>query len=141
MVAVSSLIYHCAVVVVAVHSNRLRMRSDHNNGVTTTPIYVATAQRSQRFIIRCGLCAVATLDRRCGNGPLEEESLIHIFCKCDISACIWEEVINWYNTFGYNINYLSDIQIILGDKKIDPILNRIILTTKTLIFKNKKIKE
>ena len=73
----------------------------------------------------------------CDYCNLEKESLIHIFCECDISACIWEEVINWYNTFGYNINYLSDIQILLGDQKLDPILNRIILTTKTLIFKNK----
>ena len=24
---------------------------------------------TQRFIIRCGRCAAATLDRRCGNGP------------------------------------------------------------------------
>ena len=46
-------------------------------------------------------------------------------------------MINWYDTFGYNINYLSDIQILLGDQKLDPILNRIIHTTKTLIFKNK----
>ena len=76
----------------------------------------------------------------CDYCNLEEESLIHIFCECDISACIWEEVINWYNTFGYNINYLSDIQILLGDQKLDPILNRIILTTKTLIFKNKSKK-
>ena len=76
----------------------------------------------------------------CDYCNLEEESLIHIFCECDISACIWEEVINWYNTFGYNINYLSDIQILLGDQKLDPILNRIILTTKTLIFKI-KVKE
>ena len=43
-----------------------------NLGVTKGPFphlrsSVAAAQRPQRIINRCGRCAVATLDRRCGN--------------------------------------------------------------------------
>ena len=71
----------------------------------------------------------------------EEESLLHLFCECDIAASIWDEVIDWHNKFGYNFTYLSDSQILLGDPKFDPILNRILLTTKVIIFKNKSKKK
>ena len=33
--------------------------------------------------------------------------------------------------------YLTDIQIIFGDPKFDPVINRLLVTTKMIIFKNK----
>ena len=35
------------------------------------------------------------------------------------------------------LQYLRDSQIILGDPDLDPVINRIILTVKVAIFKNK----
>ena len=69
------------------------------------------------------------------------ESILHLFCECDITACIWEEIVQWYNSFGYHLEYLSDVQIILGDPKFDPIFNRIIILTKSIFFKNKSIRQ
>ena len=63
--------------------------------------------------------------------------LIHI----EFFQLIRNYVIGWYNSFGYNLIYLTDSQILLGDPKLDPILNRILLTTKISIFKNKCKKE
>ena len=42
----------------------------------------------------------------CDYCDMEEESLLHIFCECDIAACILDDVIYWYNLFGYNFTYL-----------------------------------
>ena len=35
------------------------------------------------------------------------------------------------------LQYLTNLQILFGDPKLDPILNRTILTTKITIFQNK----
>ena len=80
------------------------------------------------------------------NSPLcryckkEEESIEHLFCECDLSTAIWPEVTNWLKTQGRNINYLRDAQIILGDPDLEPVINRIILTVKIAIDKNKEKK-
>ena len=73
------------------------------------------------------------------NSPLNRESilLLHIFCECEIATSIWDSVVERYNSFDYNLDYLSNAQIIFGDPSFDPIFNRIILITKVKIFKNK----
>ena len=70
----------------------------------------------------------------CGQ---EEESLLHLFCECDLSTQIWQELVDWLGKQGQKINYLTDSQILLGDPSLDPVINRIIITTKASIFKNK----
>ena len=70
----------------------------------------------------------------CGQ---EEESLLHLFCECDLSTQIWQELVDWLGKQGQKINYLTDSQILLGDPSLDPVINRIIITTKVSIFKNK----
>ena len=66
-----------------------------------------------------------------------EESLLHLFCECDLSTQIWQEIVDWLGKQGQKINYLTDSQILLGDPSLDPVINRIIITTKVSIFKNK----
>ena len=68
---------------------------------------------------------------------IDRESILHIFCECDIATSIWDSVVEWYNSFGYNLDYLSDAQIVFGDPSFDPIFNRIILITKIEIFNSK----
>ena len=68
---------------------------------------------------------------------IDRESILHIFCECEIATSIWDSVVEWYNSFGYNLDYLSDAQIVFGDPSFDPIFNRIILITKIEIFNSK----
>ena len=67
----------------------------------------------------------------------EKETIQHLFCECNISTTIWWEVLNWLNSQGFYFEFVTDVQIILGDPKLDPAINRIILTDKIAIFKNK----
>ena len=73
----------------------------------------------------------------CSYCGMEEET-IHLFCECDLATSIWHEITGWLKKQGRSIEYLRDSQIILGDPKLDPVINRIILTTKVAIFKNKE---
>ena len=68
----------------------------------------------------------------------EDETTLHLFCECDLTTGVWQEIIDWLNPQGFNFEYFRDSQIILGDPKIDPVVNRILLTTKIAIFKNRK---
>ena len=68
---------------------------------------------------------------------MEEETIQHLLCECDLATSIWHDITGWLKTQGHSIEYLRDSQIILGDPKLDPVINRIILTTKVAIFKNK----
>ena len=43
-------------------------------------------------------------------------------------------MVNWYNSFGYKLDYLTDIQIIFEDPSVDSIMNRMILITKLLLL-------
>ena len=74
----------------------------------------------------------------CSYCGMEEETIQHIFCECDLATSIWHEITGWLKKQGRSIEYLRDSQIILGDPKLDPVINRIILTTKIAIFKNKE---
>ena len=62
----------------------------------------------------------------------------HVFCECDISTSIWQNVVDWLNKQGFSIEYLTDKQILLGGSTFDPVVNRIIITTKMAIFINKQ---
>ena len=114
------------------------------SGLSAIFVIVASSRRSTillgMFNKSCNLYGIVA-SNLCDYCNIEEESLLHIFCECDIAAGIWDEVIDRYNSFGYNLTYLTDSQILLGDPKLDPILNRILLTTKISIFKNKCEKE
>ena len=66
---------------------------------------------------------------KCDFCGLEPETILHLFCECDVSACIWEEVVNMCNQFGYNIKYLTHKQILFGYPSLDPIFNRMLLNT------------
>ena len=74
----------------------------------------------------------------CNYCGLEDESIQHLFCECDLATTIWQDIIEWLKKQGRNIEYFKDSQIILGDSNLDPVINRIILTAKIAIFKNKK---
>ena len=41
------------------------------------------------------------------------------------------------NGWGNNLEYLTDSQILLGEPSFDPVVNRVLITTKMIIFKNK----
>ena len=73
----------------------------------------------------------------CDLCKTSRETILHIFCECDIATSSWDDVVEWYNSFGYKLDYLTDVQIIFGDPRLDPILNRIILITKSEIFRKK----
>ena len=64
-------------------------------------------------------------------------SLIHLFCECDIAAAIWQEVVDWLGRQLIKTEYLTDSQILLGEPSFDPVVNRVLITTKMIIFKNK----
>ena len=66
-----------------------------------------------------------------------EKLFFIFFCECNVATSFWDEVVECYNSFGYKLEYLTDVQIILGDHKLDPILNRINLITKSEIFRRK----
>ena len=70
----------------------------------------------------------------CGQA---EESLTHLFCECDITTGVWQDLIDWLGKQRVNTEYLTDTQIILGEPKFDPVINRIFVTTKLIIFRNK----
>ena len=55
-----------------------------------------------------------------------------------MATTIWQDIIDWLKKQGRNIEYFKDSQIILGDSNLDPVINRIILTAKIAIFKNRK---
>ena len=66
------------------------------------------------------------------------ESILHLFCECDISTMIWQELVDWLYTHGLGLTYLTDSQILFGDRSRDPIVNRIVIVVKFIIFKNKQ---
>ena len=70
----------------------------------------------------------------CGQA---EESLNHLFCECDITTEIWQDVVDWLGKQVIKTEYLKDSQILLGEPNFDPVINRILVTTKMIIFKNK----
>ena len=70
----------------------------------------------------------------CGQ---DSESILHLFCECDISTMIWQELVDWLNTHGLGLTYLTDSQILFGDRSWDPIINRIVIVVKCIIFRNK----
>ena len=74
----------------------------------------------------------------CSYCGLEDESIQHLFCECDLATTIWQDIIDWLKKQGRNIEYFKDSQIILGDSQLDPVIIRIILTAKVAIFKNRK---
>ena len=73
----------------------------------------------------------------CSYCKMEDKTIQHLFCECDLATSIWHDITGWLKTQGRSIEYLRDSQIILGDPKLDLVINRIILTTKVAIFKNK----
>ena len=75
----------------------------------------------------------------CNCSGIEEESIQHLFCECNLATSIWLEfeVAEWQNIRGRNIEYLSDSHIFSGDPDLDPVINRIIVMTKKAILKNR----
>ena len=63
---------------------------------------------------------------------------LHLYCECDMTTGVWQDIIDWLNPQGFNFEYFRDSQIILGDPKMDAVINRILLTTKIAIFKNRE---
>ena len=81
----------------------------------------------------CGIKQTETCDR-CKE---EIETITHLFCDCSSNNNIWENLIDWLNSLGYRLAYLTDVQILFGDPKLDPIVNTIIIMCKYQIFKTK----
>ena len=46
------------------------------------------------------------------------------------------ESVNWLNSLGYTLDCVTDVQILFGDQILDPIINKIIVASKYLIFKS-----
>ena len=67
-----------------------------------------------------------------------DETILHLYCECDMTTGVWQDIIDWLNPQGFNFEYFRDSQIILGDPKMDAVINRILLTTKIAIFKNRE---
>ena len=53
------------------------------------------------------------------------------------NCSIWKNIVDWLNSLGYRLGYFTDVQILFGDKKFDPIVNKVIIASKYLIFKQK----
>ena len=81
----------------------------------------------------CGIKQTEICDR-CKE---ETETITHLFCDCSSNNNIWKNMIDWLNSLGYRLGYLTDIQILFGDPKLDPIVNKIIIICKYQIFKTK----
>ena len=43
----------------------------------------------------------------CDYCGLEVESILHLFCECDVSTLIWQQIIDWLNTYSLNLSYLT----------------------------------
>ena len=74
----------------------------------------------------------------CDFCGLETESIIHIFCECEVTTPIWHHISNWLERSGIRLGYLTHSQIVFGDKNWDEVVNRIIIVTKRVIFYNKR---
>ena len=74
----------------------------------------------------------------CSYCTSDSETILHLFCECDLTTGVWQEIINWLNPQGFRFEYFRDSQIILGDPRIDAVVNRILLTTKIAIFINRE---
>ena len=77
----------------------------------------------------------------CDFCGIETESILHIFCECDLTTHIWQSIADWLVKSGIRIGYLSDSQIIFGDKYWDAVVNRIIIIAKKVIFNDKVSKK
>ena len=74
---------------------------------------------------------------KCDCCGLEPEIILYLFCECHVSACIWKEVVNMCNQFGYNIKYLTDTHIYLGTNLWIQSLIECFLTPGIANFRNK----
>ena len=74
----------------------------------------------------------------CSYCKSADETILHLYCECDMTTGVWQDIIDWLNPQGFNFEYFRDSQIILGDPKMDAVINRILLTTKIAIFKNRE---
>ena len=36
--------------------------------------------------------------KKCDFCDMEDESIVYLFCECDVAGGIWEEVVNWFNS-------------------------------------------
>ena len=54
-----------------------------------------------------------------------------LFCECDMTSGIWQDILDWLEKQTIRTEYLTDIQITFG------VINKILVTTKMIIFKNK----
>ena len=39
--------------------------------------------------------------------------MLHKFCECDIAACIWEEIVDWYNLFAVSFGSRLELLILV----------------------------
>ena len=70
-------------------------------------------------------------------GIKSRHCILHLFCECAVSTSIWLCIVDWLNSLDLSSGYLTDTQILFGDKNWDPVVNRIIIPVKSIIFKNK----
>ena len=74
---------------------------------------------------------------KCEKCEEEEETITHLFCDCPKTCPIWKKIVDWLNSLGYRLGYYTDVQILFGDQRFDPIIKKINIATKYLIFKQK----
>ena len=43
----------------------------------------------------------------------EIESILYLFCECDISTSIWQHIVDWLNSHGLNQGYITDSHLSL----------------------------
>ena len=79
---------------------------------------------------------------RCDYYGQERKTTIHLFCDCPKINHVWKDIVDWLNSLEYRLGYLTDVQIMFGAPTFYPIINKIIIATKFLIFRGKtKLKE
>ena len=74
---------------------------------------------------------------KCEKCEGEEETITHRFCDCPKTCSIWKNIVDWLNSLAYRLGYFTDVQILFCGQRFDPIINKIIIASKNLIFKQK----
>ena len=76
----------------------------------------------------------------CSFCKISNESLRHLFCRCDFSVTFWKSVVLWLKSLYIAINSMNDCNIIFGlmHKRSHWLLfNHIIITGKIVIYRSR----
>ena len=75
--------------------------------------------------------------KMCKTCLTEIDTLRHMFLECHTTINLWKQVEFWVKTVTSNSLKLTDFDKIFGFQQRDKTINRIILITKIVIYKNR----